>query len=433
MTSNAAQALTILDKNLTRQLEASLHACAHCGLCNDTCHYSVSLNDPKMVPTYKSDRLRNIWKRRYDWLGQLLPWFVGAQPLDEQTLSELEDMAYGACTMCGRCVLNCPFGVDTRLIIRTARAMLTAMGRTPAGLKETLAVHLQTKNNMGVTDTDFRETIEWLDEQLRSELGATEPVIPLDKQGAQVLYLVNPREVKYYPLTLMAAAKIMHVAGQDWTMSTEYWDVTNYALFAGDRDAARQISQWVLDAATHLGAKEVWMSECGHGYRSLRWEGENWLGKRFPFRVRGFVEPLAEYIRNGRVRLDPSKNAKPVTYHDPCNQARNGGLIEEPRYVLSKSVIEFREMMPNRELNYCCGGGGGMLSMTKYAQRRIKAAQVKADQIKATQAKVVATSCHNCLDQLAEVCKHYKTGTVVKNLCEIVADAIIVPSKVEAA
>src|SRR5512146_1934876 len=115
MTSDVAQALAVLDKNLTRQLEASLHACAHCGLCNDTCHYAVSLTDPKMVPTYKSDRLRNVWKRRHDWLGQLLPWFVGAQPLDEQALAELEDMAYGACTMCGRCVLNCPFGVDTRL------------------------------------------------------------------------------------------------------------------------------------------------------------------------------------------------------------------------------------------------------------------------------------------------------------------------------
>jgi Fe-S oxidoreductase len=327
--------------------------------------------------------------------------------------------------MCGRCVLNCPFGVDTRLIVRTARSMLNAIGRTPKGLQDTVDIHLKTKNNMGVDETEFRETIEWLDEQLREELGVEGPVIPLDKEGAKVMYLVNPREVKFYPLTLMAAAKIMCVAGEDWTMSTEYWDVTNYALFSGDDAAARQIGLWALEAATKLGVQEVWMSECGHGYRSLRWEAENWLGRPFPFVVRGFVEPMAEYIRSGRIVLDPTRNQIPVTYHDPCNQARNGGLFDEPRYILAKAVMDFREMTPNREHNYCCGGGGGMLSMTEFAQRRMAAAQVKAEQIQATQAKIIATSCHNCLDQLAEVSRKYKLGAPVKNLCELVADAIV--------
>ena len=44
-----------------------------------------------------------------------------------------------------------------------------------------------------------------------------------------------------------------------------------------------------------------------------------------------------------------------------------------------------------------------------------------------TQAKLVATSCHNCLDQLAEVSRKYKLGAPVKNLCELVADAIVLP------
>jgi Fe-S oxidoreductase len=421
------QALGVLHQRLTRQLETSMHACAHCGLCNDACHYYVSIQEPEMIPAYKADRLRNVWKRRYDWLGQLWPWYVGGKELDEQVIQQLYDTAYGACTMCGRCVFNCPLGVDTRPIVRTARAMLTAIGRTPKGLQDTIDIHLKTKNNMGVDDTEFRETIEWLDEQLRDELGASGPVIPLDKQGARVMYLVNPREVKFYPLTLMAAAKIMYVAGEDWTMSTDYWDVTNYALFSGDDAAARQIGLWALKAAAQLGVQEVWMSECGHGYRSLRWEAENWLGQPFPFVVRGFVEPMAEYIRSGRIQLDPTRNTQPVTYHDPCNQARNGGLLDEPRYILSKAVMDFREMTPNRENNYCCGGGGGMLSMTEFAQRRLAASKVKAEQIQATEAKLVATSCHNCLDQLSEVSRKYKLGTPVKNLCELVADAIIWP------
>ena len=424
-----AQALQILAQRLTRQLETSMQVCAHCGLCNDACHYYVSLREPEMVPTYKTDRLRNVWRRRYDWLGQIWPWYVGARKLDDEVIQQLWDTAYGACTMCGRCVLNCPLGVDTPLIIRTARAMLNAIGLTPKGMQDIVDLHLETRNNMGVDDDDFRETIEWLDEQLCDELEVEGPVIPLDKKGARVMYMVNPREIKFSPLTFMAAATIMYVAGEDWTMSTDYWDVTNYALFSGDDAAARQIGLWTLEAATRLGVQEVWMAECGHGYRALRWEAENWLGQPFPFRVRGFVEPMAEYIHAGRIQLDPTKNTQPVTYHDPCNQARNGGILEEPRYILSRTVMDFREMLPNRQHNYCCGGGGGMISMNEFAKRRVAAAKIKAEQIQATEAKIVATSCHNCLDQLTEVSRKYKLGARVKNLCELVADAIVWPQK----
>jgi Fe-S oxidoreductase len=380
-----------------------------------------------MVPTYKADRLRNVWKRRYDWLGQVWPWYVGARELDGGVIQELWDTAWGACTMCGRCVFNCPFGVDTRLIIGTARAMMVAMGLVPQGLQDTVDIHLQTKNNMGVDDEDFQDTIEWLDEQVCDELEVEGPAIPLDKEGARVMYLVNPREVKFYPLSLMAAAKVMYVAGEDWTMSTDYWDVTNYALFSCDDAAARQIGEWAVEAATKLGVQEVWMSECGHGYNALRWEGENWLGRPFPFKVRSFVEAMAEYIRDGRLQLDPSLNPQPVTYHDPCNQGRKGGILEQPRYILSHAVTDFREMLPNGRDNYCCGGGGGMLSMTEFSKRRIAAANVKAQQIQSTGAEIVATSCHNCLDQLADVNRRYKLGAPAKNLCELVAEAIVWP------
>jgi Fe-S oxidoreductase len=138
---------------------------------------------------------------------------------------------------------------------------------------------------------------------------------------------------------------------------------------------------------------------------------------------------MAEYIRDGRLQLDPTRNPQPVTYHDPCNQGRKGGILEEPRYILSQTVTDFREMLPNGRDNYCCGGGGGMLSMSEFSKRRIAAASVKAGQIQGTEAKIVATSCHNCLDQLADVNRRYKLGAPAKNLCELVADAIVWPPR----
>lgn len=138
-----------------------------------------------------------------------------------------------------------------------------------------------------------------------------------------------------------------------------------------------------------------------------------------------FVELQAQYIREGRIKLDPTVNSKRVTYHDPCNQVRSGGVVEEPRYILKHAVMDFVEMTPHGVDNFCCGGGGGMLAMSEFAKTRIAAGKIKADQIKATEAEIVATSCHNCLDQLMELNKHYKLGTKIQNLSELVAAALI--------
>ena len=423
----ASVALDVLRKSLNRQLEASMEVCVRCGLCAESCHYYVANPKPEHVPAYRAEKLRKVYRGLFDPAGKVAPGWYGAAPLDEEMAEQLLLTAFGSCTMCGRCVLNCPMGVDTRLIARTARAMLTAVDMTPEGLKATVNIHLESGNNMGVEEIDFVETLEWMEEELQREVNDPSVKIPIDKKGARFVYTFNPREVKYYPLLIQAAAKIFNASGEDWTLSTESWDATNYGLFSGDDDAARTIASNLEKAVRNIGAETLVMAECGHGYRSQRWEGENWVGHQYPFSIISFVELQAQYIRDGRVKLDPTVNSKRVTYHDPCNQTRNGGIIEEPRYILRKAVMDFVEMEPNGIENFCCGGGGGMLSMSEFAKERIAAGKTKADQIAATGAEIVATSCHNCLDQLDEIRRHYKLKVKVLNLSELVSDAIVWP------
>ncbi|HJX14718.1 MAG TPA: response regulator, partial [Candidatus Deferrimicrobiaceae bacterium] len=80
--------------------------------------------------------------------------------------------------------------------------------------------------------------------------------------------------------------------------------------------------------------------------------------------------------------------------------------------------------------NYCCTGGGGAMSMSEYTPRRLKSAQVKADQLRATGAKVVVTSCHNCVDGLADLIRHYKLDMKVTQLVNLVSDALVVEKRV---
>ena len=51
--------------------------------------------------------------------------------------------------------------------------------------------------------------------------------------------------------------------------------------------------------------------------------------------------------------------------------------------------------------------------------------QKKADQIRRTGARIVATPCHNCIDQLMELNKVYELNVEIKTVAEIVADALI--------
>jgi len=68
--------------------------------------------------------------------------------------------------------------------------------------------------------------------------------------------------------------------------------------------------------------------------------------------------------------------------------------------------------------------------MSEYTPRRLKSGIVKANQLKATGAEVVVTSCHNCVDGLTDVIRHYKLCMEVTQLVNLVANALVIEEKV---
>jgi Fe-S oxidoreductase len=350
---------------------------------------------------------------------------VKARKLDREMVETWVDSIFGRCTLCGRCTINCSIGIDISGMIRKARTVLASIGMVPPGLQSTVTTAIETGNNMGIPKQDWVDTVEWLAEELQDEVDDPKASLPLDLKGANFLYALNPREPKFFPLSLVAVGKIFYAAGESWTFSSDYYDVTNYGLYSGEDQIAGAISDRLVKSMNQLGTKSLILGECGHGYNSNRWEAPEWLSKTYGFPVKSIIQVLADYIREGRIQLDPDKNTKPVTLHDPCNLVRLGGIVEEQRFVLKRAVSNFVEMTPNRQKNFCCGGGGGQLAMTRFASRRIEAGRIKAEQIKKTGAKVVVTPCHNCIDQLSELNKEYELGVEIKTLGEVVADALV--------
>ncbi|MEZ4567774.1 MAG: heterodisulfide reductase-related iron-sulfur binding cluster [Desulfobacterales bacterium] len=125
------------------------------------------------------------------------------------------------------------------------------------------------------------------------------------------------------------------------------------------------------------------------------------------------MEWLAEALREGKLKINPKKRIKePVTLQDSCNYIRNHGMKEITREIMSYIVEPgyFIDMAPNREHNYCCGGGGGFNGIGLYREQRNKALITKRDQIVSTGAKLVIAPCHNCWDAIRDLEEEYRIG-----------------------
>ncbi len=428
----AQKVIDRMGEKLNRQMAGSLLACVHCGMCTDSCHYVLANpGDPTYAPAYKADRIRKIFKRHFDWTGRVLPKWVGAATINtDEDLEELKDIVFGKCTNCRRCTINCPMGVDYATFNRMARGLLVSVGVMPEGVAVVSKDQWETGNQMGVLKEDYLDTLEWMEEELQEELEDPSVKIPVDVSDCEVVYSINPREVKYDPRSIADAAKIFHVAGENWTMPSEGWDMTNFGLFSGDDALGGSVAGRLYESVEELNGKTLVISECGHGFRSTRCEGPNWAQADVPFVMESSVDTMLRYIKEGRIKVDKTKNPESVTFHDSCNNARSCGLFEHPRELLNLVCMDFREMYPNRAENYCCTGGGGAMSMSEYTPERLKSGVIKANQLKETGADFCVTSCHNCVDGLNDVIRHYEIDMKVTQLVHLVANALVIEEKV---
>ena len=419
--------LTLFHARLGAAEASYLQTCVHCGLCADSCHYHRADGELASVPAHKLEAVASVFRRHYTTVGRLAPGLTGARAFDRVAARLWIESVFGRCSLCGRCSLNCSTGVHIAPVLRAARGALTEMGLIPADLLAVVTTSLATGNNMGIATADWLETVQWLEEELQLATGDPAARIPVDKAGARYLFTVNPREPKFFPLSMQASATVMHAAGADWTVASEGWDLTNYGLFTASPEHGGAIAANLMGAMERLGCRTLVIGECGHGFASARWEAAEWLQRRPDFEIVSFLDLMEAWFREGRLRVDPDRHPDPVTLHDPCNLVRHGGVVEPQRAILRRTVRRFVEMTPNRAENFCCGGGGGQLAMSRYKARRLQAGGIKAEQIRATGARIVVAPCHNCIDQLMELNKEYKLGVAIRTVAEMVADALVLP------
>ena len=399
-------------RDMTRSTATYLESCIHCGHCAEACHFYVTSGDPQYTPIWKLEPFKQAYQREAGPFAWFFKTFSLKKAVTADELRQWQELLYDSCTMCGRCTPACPMGIDIAGLVAQARHGMFAAGLVPHELWAAADRAEREGSPLGATPKVLKERIAWLEDE-------HEVKIALDHAEADVLVTLSSIELMKYPASLVALAKILNRMGVSWTFRSDGYEATNFGLFSGNLEWQRDMSLRVIHAAIASKAKTLVLPECGHAYGAMRWQGANMLGRPLPFRVLHISEFLAEAVREARLKLKPMQGS--VTFHDPCQVSRRGGATGAPREVLAALGADLREMQPAGDANWCCGGGGGVVTLHRADAQRYRAFEIKMRQVEATGAARMATSCSNCRLTFDDGQAHYQWDRRMESLLELVA------------
>ncbi|MCU7936356.1 MAG: (Fe-S)-binding protein [Candidatus Thiodiazotropha sp. (ex Dulcina madagascariensis)] len=392
-------------------------SCVNCGMCAEACLFYTETGDPKYTPINKLEPFRRIWEQEYTLWGRVKSWLGLSQPVDDEMLEAWEPLIYDGCTLCGRCSMVCPVGNDISYMIRCAREGFVAAGYAPEGMKNASRRAVTIGSPMGVKYPALAAQIK----HVEADTGLS---IPVDVGGVDYMALLSSMEIMNFPEYMAALARIFKQAGITWTLCSEAFEATNSGIQIGSSDIAKELVSRIVVAAERLKVKYVISPECGHAYTAIRWEGPNLIGRPYNFKVVHILELLEELRSSGRLKTEGYEDAR-LTFHDPCQIVRKGGVLEQPRHLLNMVASDFVEMNDHREMNWCCGGGGGVSAIERAEALRLKVFKRKKSQLEELNVDTLVTACANCRLIIEEGLEEYRMEIPVVGLTEMIAEHLV--------
>jgi len=412
----------LANANYGLALDTYTRLSAKCARCVSSCQLYEVTREARDIPCHRSELLLRVYRRYFTQSGILKARLFGGFQLTDDYLDMMAEEYY-RCTACRRCKAACPMGIDHGLITHLARWLLAEINVIPKALLVAVREQLEgVGNTSAIPVPALKDTCDFLEEELL-DIYNVDIKYPFDVENTEYVFFPAVSDYLLEADTLMGNAAVMHVTGGSWTIGTGNYDGINYGLFYSDWMMERIVNN-VISEVHRLKGKKVLVGECGHATRSA-WYMQTFGGADAP-PVVNCLEYAYQMLAAGKLPLKDARIEERVTYHDPCNIARSGKITEEPREILKTICKDFVEMTPNRTENYCCGGGGGTVSIDEIrAFRTGLMGKRKADQIRATGAKYVVSPCANCKKQLKEVCEdHDLDGVEVVGLHDLLIKVI---------
>jgi len=315
---------------------------------------------------------------------------------------------FAKCLLCGACVTTCPSGVDLNKVFINMREEIAEKRGAHHKMEEVVRSLVV---NYNISGEDNSERGEWRD--FLKDL----PDHMYQKDKAEVVYFVGC-VASFFPMVQkipQSLVRILESAGVDFTiLAGEEWCCGFPLIGAGVSEKAHEMMEHNLERVIELGAKMVVFS-CPSCYRTWK---EYYRTDLELFHSTQLIEKL---IGDGAIRLGAVNAA--VTYHDPCDLGRNGGVYDAPRRIL-KSIpgLTLLELENNRAQSVCCGGGGNL----ELADPDLSSvlAQKKIEEIQRTGAKTVVTSCQQCIRTIRARAARQEIDLDVWDITELVVQSM---------
>ena len=420
-----AFAAILRHSNYRLALDHYVRVSAKCSRCATTCQVYQATQDPKDIPCYRSELLLSVYRRHFTMGGMLRGRVLGSGHLTDEKIEEMAESFYN-CTACRRCVNDCPAGIDHGLITHLGRYILSEIGIAPRALVVSTREQLEgeTGNTSAIPVPALTDTLEFLEEDMFEEK-RVHIKFPMDVEGSEYVFFAAVSDYLMEAESLMGIAAVFTATGDKWTIGTGYYDGINYGLFYSDRILERVVKK--IDAETRrLKGDKVLIGECGHASRSAKGFLPIYCGGKDAYPVLNILEYTHRVWKEGRLKLDPTVVTEKVAYHDPCNLARQGWVVNQPRELLKAFCPNYVEMGPVGEENICCGGGGGTVSIDEVrSYRTTVGGKLKADQIRESGCEILVAPCANCKKQLRELVEDQGIDVEVAGLHDLIYKAII--------
>ncbi|MCU0600071.1 MAG: (Fe-S)-binding protein [Desulfobacterales bacterium] len=437
-----------------RSLKVFMDICVRCGACADKCHFFIGTGDPKNMPVLRAELLRSIYRNDFTTAGRILGTIAGARKLTKDVIKEWFSYFY-QCTECRRCSVYCPYGIDTAEITMMGRELLTLLGLNINWILEPAANCFRMGNHLGIQPHAFKDMVDFFCDDLEEITGVR--INPsYNRKGAEILFITPSGDVFADPgtYTFMGYLLLFEHIGLDYTLSTYASEGGNFGLFTSS-EMMKRLNAKMYAEAKRLGVKWILGGECGHMWRVIQQYMDTMngpadflespvspiTGTKFENAASTKMVHIAEFtadlIRNGKLKLDPSRNDKHiVTFHDSCNPSRAMGMFEEPRYVLKNVCNHFYDMPEGtiREQTFCCGSGSG-LNTEEIMDLRLRGGLPRANAVKHVHDKygVNMLACVCAIDRAAlpPLMNYWVPEVGVTGLHELVGNALVMEGETE--
>jgi ferredoxin len=233
---------------LSARMKVVMQTCIHCGLCAEACHWYLSNDkDPTYAPAAKMRM--TIWEM-----------IKRDGKVDAEFIKQCARIVFTECNICHRCSLYCPYGLDIAFIIGVVRRICFVLGVVPQRQIDQAESHMATLNQVWMSQNDWLDSMQWQDEEIGADFKDLR--IPIDKEGAEVMWLPLGAEPKTGTYHIERTAKIMMVAGVDWTVpGKDVWDSSNMSMFLRDFTTMQRIVRGLYDNAARLRVKKLVLTE----------------------------------------------------------------------------------------------------------------------------------------------------------------------------